>query len=103
MVEPIQPTDDLDNAAAAWTNYAVMCLGQLKADEKLDVLYACFARDQSDVRVVISLREGSIILEGVNNANLEPGQLRCIELYREEVGPFRPQSGFGQPDTRTKQ
>ena len=47
MMEPIQPTDDLDNAAAAWTNYAVMCLGQLKADEKLDVLYACFARDQS--------------------------------------------------------
>jgi hypothetical protein len=63
MMEPIQPTDDLDNAAAAWTNYAVMCLGQLKAVEKLDVLYACFARDQSDVRVVISLREGSSSLK----------------------------------------
>jgi hypothetical protein len=103
MMEPIRPTDDLANAAAAWTNYAVMCLvEQLKADEKQDVLYACFERDQSDVRVVISLRDGSIILEGVNNSNLEPGQLRCIELYREEVGPFRPHSGFGQ-HTRTKQ
>jgi hypothetical protein len=54
MMEPIRPTDDLANAAAAWTNYAVMCLEQLKADEKQDVLYACFERDQSDVRVVIS-------------------------------------------------
>ena len=58
MMEPIRPTDDLANAAAAWTNYAVMCLEQLKADEKQDVLYACFERDQSDVRVVISLRDG---------------------------------------------
>jgi hypothetical protein len=29
MMEPIRPTDDLANAAAAWTNYAVMCLEQL--------------------------------------------------------------------------
>ena len=65
------------------------------------MLYACFARDQRDVRVVISLREGSIILEGVNNANLEPGQLPVhSKAHREEVGPFRPQSGFSASRTR---
>jgi hypothetical protein len=89
-----QITDNLTEAVAAWVNYV---LRQLDED-RLHVLRACMATDRMDLRVVVRLREGAILLEGINEA----AQQR-VELFREDLAPLRPQTGFATPDTSRKQ
>lgn len=89
-----RPIDDLTRALSAWLTSVAH---QLDTD-RLEILYACLNADQHDVYVVARLREGAVVLEGVNNAN---GTL--TEFWREDVERFRLDRGFGMRDTSTKQ
>jgi len=88
---PIRPSADLTAAISAWINMAVLQLDEMR----LNVMYACLEREGADVRVVVRLREGAIILEGTNEADG-----RRVELFREDVAPLRPDDGgFALPDS----
>ena len=54
--------------------------------ERFETLRACLQAVGADVRVVIRLREGAILLEATNNR-------QRLELYREDVAPHRPGGG----------
>jgi hypothetical protein len=51
-----------------------------------------------DLGVVVRLREGAILLEGINEAARQR-----VELFREDLAPLRPETGFATPDTSRKQ
>jgi hypothetical protein len=52
--------------------------------------------------VVVRLRKGTVCLDAIVDA-VGDARDRYIELYREDVAPLRPDDGFGQPDTNTRQ
>jgi hypothetical protein len=86
-------TDDLSHAVAAWLTAVVPLLGpdQFRAWEAI-------VAGRCDLRVVVRLREGTICIDAVDDA-----QGRYTEIYREHVAPLRPESRFGQPNTDTRQ
>jgi hypothetical protein len=83
-------TNDLTRTVSAWLTAVAL---QLDSD-RLKTLRACLDADQADVYVVARLREGAVVLEGINRANDT-----YTELWREDVEPLRPDSGFAMPDT----
>jgi hypothetical protein len=89
-----QITDDLTTAVTAWVNNA---LRQLEEDH-LHVVRRCLTMDGMDLCVAVRLREGAILLEGINEAARQR-----VELLREDLAPLRPVTGFATPDTSTKQ
>jgi hypothetical protein len=90
----MNPTDDLTRALSAWLTRVAFQLN----DERRRLLFACLDADHHDVYVAVHLREGSVVLDGVNLAN----NTRC-ELWREDVQPLTPDSGFAMSDTTMKQ
>ena len=79
----MNPTDTLIAALGPWLGAAAQQLDQ----ERFETLRACLQADGADVRVVIRLREGAILLEATNNG-------QRLELYREDVAPHRPQEAL---------
>jgi hypothetical protein len=97
----MNPTDDLTSAASAWLTAVLPRLGadQLKACEEA-------LGGRCDLRVVVRLRKGTVCLDAIVDAIVDAvgdARDRYIELYREDVAPLRPDDGFGQPDTNTRQ
>jgi hypothetical protein len=86
-------TDNLTEAVAAWLARVVPALGQ----DKFRAWEAMLA-GTCDIRVVVRLREGTICIDAVDDA-----QGRYTEIYREHVAPLRPDSGFAMPETDTRQ
>jgi hypothetical protein len=78
-------TDRLTEAAATWTTLA---LRQLNA-KRSEVVNAIYADPDADFHVTIQLKQGTVILEGVNE---RIGQR--IEVFRQER-PLRSQTAFG--------
>jgi hypothetical protein len=85
----MNPTDTLIAALGPWLGAAAQQLDQ----ERFETLRACLQADSADVRVVIRLREGAILLEATNNG-------QRLELYREDVTPHRPQEALKWTLTR---
>jgi len=79
-------TDSLNAVAATWTTLA---LRQLNA-ERSEVVNAIYADPDADFCVVIHLKHGTVILEGVHE---RIGQR--TELFRQDGRPLRPQTAFG--------
>jgi hypothetical protein len=77
----LNPTDELAAAAAAW----VTEVGHRLDAQHGELMNACVNAAETDLRIVIRLKEGLILLEGTN---IEAGQ--CVEIYREQVEPLRP-------------
>jgi hypothetical protein len=71
----MSPTNALVAAVGPWLGAAALQLDQ----ERLETLRACLLVDGADVRVVIRLREGAIVLDATN----DDGQR--LELCREDV------------------
>jgi hypothetical protein len=90
-------TDDLTAAVSAW---ATLALAQLDA-ERLKIVETVYADPNADLRVVVRLKQGSLILDATVERPGEPG--KRMELFREDVHPLRPQTGFATPDNDTKQ
>jgi len=86
-------TDALIAAISAWVSNVALRLDQ----ERLDVFNRCLATDGADIRVVVGLREGAILLEATNVA-----AGKRFELFREDVEPLRPANYFGHQDSRGK-
>jgi hypothetical protein len=82
-------TDSLNAVAATWTTLA---LRQLNA-ERSEVVNAIYADPDADFCVVIHLKHGTVILEGVNERT---GQR--TELFRQDGRPLRPQTAFGDDE-----
>ena len=61
-------------------------------------LWDAMMAGQCDVRIVVRLREGTVCIDAVDDA-----QGRYTELYREHVAPLRADSGFAVPETDTRQ
>jgi len=74
----MNPTHTLIGALGPWLIVAARQLDQ----ERFEALRACLRADGADVRVVIRLREGAILLEATNNG-------QRLELYREDVAQHR--------------
>jgi hypothetical protein len=89
----VDSTDNLTTAVAAWLTATLPSLGpdQMRAWEAM-------LAGRCDVRVVVRLREGTIVIDAVDDA-----QGRYTEIYREHVHPLRPDSGFAMPETDTRQ
>ena len=85
------PTAALCAAIAAWVTRAAHQIPQ----EKLDILQTAVNAENADLYVVVRLREGAIVLDAVNR---ERG-LRN-ELFRQEVEPLRPFTGFADQQSR---
>jgi hypothetical protein len=94
-MEPQRPIDILIHVLSAWL--AAVARHHLD-DERRKVLFACLDADQADVYIVVRLREGAIVLDGINLANGTR-----YELWREEVQSLTPVSGFAMPETDRKQ
>jgi hypothetical protein len=60
--------------------------------EQLKVVEATYADPEGDLRVVFRLKEGAIILEATKGD-------RRHELYRADVEPLRPRTGYGEPES----
>jgi hypothetical protein len=73
-------TDTLTTAIAAW----VAMVAQRLDAEHAELMRNCVAATGADLRVVARLKEGTIVLEGVND---EAG--KYVEFYREDVKPMR--------------
>lgn len=93
-MEPFQPSDQLTAVMSEWVSFALLQLDQ----QRLDVVRACLDAEGADVRVVVTLRAGTVALEATNAA-----AGKRMELFVEHVGALRPDTGFGQPDTSRKQ
>jgi hypothetical protein len=93
----MDPTDNLTNAVAAWLTAVLPRLGpeEYKAWEEM-------LEGRCDAGLQVRLRVGTITLVAINEA-AQDEKGRYTELYREDVGPLRMVSGFGQPDTNTRQ
>ena len=72
-------TDVLTEAVAAWMTETATKLD----GEKLKALQTCLNTPRADVRVMVVLREGLLILEVTDGKRIE-------ELYREKVLALRP-------------
>jgi hypothetical protein len=81
-------TDDLTTAAARWLSHA---LTQLNAEQQKT--WDAVMAGHLDARVLIRFREGSLVLEAVDDVQ----QRR--QLYREQVPPLR---DFGTEPTTPK-
>ena len=79
-------TDRLTEAAATWTTLA---LRQLNA-ERGEVVNAIYADPDADFHLTIQLKQGTVILEGINE---RIGQR--IEVFRQDGRPLRSQTAFG--------
>jgi hypothetical protein len=78
-MDPVRATDELTRAVEKWFKTAVLQLDE----EQLQTLRASLNADHIEVRVLVCLREGALILDAISNAD---GTRR--ELYRENVGPL---------------
>jgi hypothetical protein len=79
----MNPTDTLVAALGPWLSAAALQLDQ----ERLEALRACLQSDDADVRIVIRLKEGAIVLDATNNG-------QRLELYREDVAQLRLSDAF---------
>jgi hypothetical protein len=74
------PSDTLTTAVAAWITATTTRLNP----ERAELMRACVASADTDLRVIVTLKEGTIVFEGTN-----AGAGKSVELYREEVEPMR--------------
>jgi hypothetical protein len=79
-------TDRLTEVAATWTTLA---LRQLNA-ERSEVVNAIYADPDADFQLTIQLKQGTVILEGINE---RIGQR--IEVFRQDGRPLRSRTAFG--------
>jgi hypothetical protein len=87
-------TDIMTANVATWVTQA---LSSLDAD-KLNVVDAVVYGDPDvDLRVVFRLKEGAVVLEGINNSTNQR-----FELYREDVAPLRFRTGMGEPASKER-
>jgi hypothetical protein len=84
-------TDIMTANVATWVTKATATLDEEKLKVVSEVVYG---DPDGDLRVVFRLKEGAVVLEGVNNRTNQR-----FELYREDVAPLRPRTGFGEPDS----
>jgi hypothetical protein len=89
-----RPIDDLTDALLGWLTAVALQLD----NARLKVLRRCLEADKADVYIVARLREGSIVLEGVNLANNTK-----TELWAESVEPLFPHFNAFGSGTSTKQ
>ena len=85
-----QITEALTISIADWVSMAVQQLDQ----ERKDLFNRCVATEGADIRVVVCLREGAILLEATNVA-----AGTRLELFREDVEPLRPADYFGDQES----
>lgn len=85
-----QVTEALTISIADWVSMVVQQLDQ----ERMDLFNRCVATEGADIRVVVWLREGAILLEATNVA-----AGTRFELFREDVEPLRPADYFGHQDS----
>lgn len=74
-----QQTENLAAAVADWIQTILPNL-----DRKQYAVVDAMLAGKCDLRVVVRLREGSVVLEGVDDV-----KQKRLELYREHVPPFR--------------
>jgi hypothetical protein len=84
------PTNHLEVAVC---NYLNLNAPRLVAEHQ--PVWQAMLDGKAEIRVSVYLREGAVRIEALNKE--EPR--RCYELWREDVAPFRSNSGFGEPDT----
>ena len=58
-------------------------------EERRRAIELCLTAPGTDLQVVIRLREGALVDEGT-------GEGKRIEIYREDVKPLRPITGFAE-------
>jgi hypothetical protein len=85
-----------DALIIAITDWVTMAMAQPLTEEKRRELERCTVADGADVRVVMALREGALVLEGTAKGKWQ------VELYREDVPPLRPADYFGHQDDEGK-
>jgi hypothetical protein len=61
--------------------------------ERQDLVTATVGDPEADLRVVVELKRGHIVLEATRGA-------QKYQLYAEEVEPLRPRTGFGEPESQ---
>ena len=85
-----------DALTIAITDWVTMAMAKPLTEEKRSALELCMVADGADVRVVMALREGALVLEGTAKGKWQ------VELYREDVPPLRPADYFGHQDGEGK-
>jgi hypothetical protein len=85
-------TDALTITIADWVT---MAMAKTLDEKKRKALELCVTAEGADIRVVMRLREGALILEGSKNG-------KRFEFYREDVEPLRPADYFGHQDEGKK-
>ena len=85
----MSPTDALTAAISGWVTEAA---AKLDADNMGVLTGILGGFGALDIRVVVSLRAGTVVLEAANEA-----ASRRLELYREDVEPFRLAAGEARP------
>jgi hypothetical protein len=89
--------DKLTNIMAAnVATWVTQALTALDAD-KLHVVDAVVNGGDGELRVVFRLKEGAVVLEGINNSRNQR-----FELYREDVAPLRFRTGMGEPASKER-
>ena len=78
-------------ALSKWVTAAALHLDQ----ERMELLGVSLEANDMDLRVVVRLREGAILLE----ATSERGGKRA-ELYRQDIEPVRPATPFAAPESK---
>ena len=78
-------------ALSKWVTAAALHLDQ----ERMELLGLSLEADDMDVRVVVRLREGAVLLD----ATSERGGKRA-ELYRQDIAPLRPATPFAAPESK---
>jgi hypothetical protein len=84
-------TEDLTQALGRWVTQAA---SELEPDA-LNALQQCIEIADADVRIVVNLREGAIELQGVAKS-----AGKYTTLYRQQVDPLRPPTGFAEPQSK---
>jgi hypothetical protein len=77
-------TDALTNAATAWVTAVLPRLGRDQYEQ-----WAAMLEGRCDVAVEVRLRKGRISLVAIDDT-----EATTAELYGEDVGPLRPDTGF---------
>ena len=73
----------------AVSNWPTGVLARPFDEERRRAIEFCFAANGADIQLVVRLREGAVVVKGT----AEGGR---IEIYREEVEPLRPITGFAE-------
>jgi hypothetical protein len=78
-----------DTLTVAVSNWLTGVLARPFDEERRRAIELCLTAPGTDLQVVIRLREGALVDEGT-------GEGKRIEIYREDVEPLRPITGFAE-------